>query len=399
MIRARITVGTVAVSTVLLFAACGKEDGPGSPPPTEPPATETTDAAPPDREGTRPRDESAALLAEISTPETVVIREWGATESNVEEVSATVTLDGFPIVGALVEVDGYRLPSPTDAEGRFVHPVDATLAKRHQVRVVDVASATVDGYRISEEEAAALDAAAGWINVTYEVLDLGTEKLADGNVRVSGRLAFASGEPPPPVALTSYRLIGLVTDAEGAVVQGAVVSVRTADQGFWTFSEPTDTRGAYAMVFGASDQVGSDPVPMTVRVSIGEESVSYLFEERALFERLASSRMDIMVPPEGFAPALPLPETFPGAVYQGVVVGLSIDGQAATPIENAWPDEEGRFEFILAAGFSGSSLPLFVTPVEIFSAEGGPGVRIDPITWPVELDPSWPQELFPVDFP
>jgi hypothetical protein len=335
----------------------------------------------------------------IESPAPVVVREWSATESNFEDVSGAVTVDGFPIVGALVEVDGYRLPSPTDAEGRYVYPVDATLPKRHRVQVADVSNAKIDGYRVSEEEAAALETATGWVNVSYEVLDLETETLEDGNIRVSGRLAFASGEPPPPAVLTSYRLIGLVTDAQGGPVEGAIVSVRTGDRDFWTFSEPTDTRGAYLSVFGASDRLGSDPVPMTVRVSIGDESVSYLVDERVMFERLSSARMDITLPPEGFAPALPLPEPFVGAVYEGVIVGVSGDGLAATPVSNAWPEEDGRFEFTLPPGFSGSSLPLFVTPAEIFAAEGGPGVRIDPVTWPAELDPTWPQELIPVDFP
>ena len=52
---------------------------------------------------------------------------------------------GSAVVGAAIAVDRYVLPRPTGSDGRFVAPVDSTLARRHPVTVVDASRATVGG--------------------------------------------------------------------------------------------------------------------------------------------------------------------------------------------------------------------------------------------------------------
>ena len=96
---------------------------------------------------------SAALQVRSSTgagspgrvvaPGAVVVQPWNANTSNTQTVQGHVTLDGKPVSGALVNIDGWTNPTPTDSTGAFTYPADNTLAQRHVARVVDVTHATI----------------------------------------------------------------------------------------------------------------------------------------------------------------------------------------------------------------------------------------------------------------
>jgi len=311
-----------------------------------------------------------------------------------------VALDGIPVVGARVKVGEYVLPDPTDADGRFTFPADATLPERHEVEVIDATEARVDGYRLSPEEQTVLSEARGAVQVSYTLGDVQTAREGD-NVRVSGRLAFADGSAPAGVVLTSFQLSGTVRDAEGNPVEGAIVSVRTRDRDFWTFSEPSDAEGRYVSVFGASDRIASDPVPMTVRVSVGDQGFSYLPFERVSFARLQSASMDVNLPPEGYALALPATASYPGAVYEGVLVGAAAaDGTMIEPVSATWPDESGAFELVLPAASVDAGASLWAGLLELFQTEQvAPGSEVDLEGWPTELASDVPRNLLEVEAP
>jgi hypothetical protein len=381
----------LAVLLLALGAACSGDD--------DEEAT-TTGEAVAEREGVRPRDEARPLAAAVVLPAPVPIRRWAGDAENVEDVSGQVTLDELPVVGARVQVGDYVLPDATDAEGRFTYPADATLPERHEVTVVDATDARVDGYRLTPEEQDALAEARGAVQVSYTLADV--ETAAEGsNVRVSGRVAFADGSAPAGVVLTSFQLSGTVRDADGNPVEGAIVSVRTIDRDFWTFSEPSDAEGNYVSVFGASDRIASDPVPMTVRISVGDQGFSFLLFERVTFARLQSASMDVNLPPEGYALALPVTSSYPGAVYEGVLVGAAAaDGTMIEPVSATWPDESGAFELVLPASAVEAGASLWAGLIEAFQTdEVTPGSEVDLEGWPAEIPPDVPSNLLEVEAP
>ena len=95
----------------------------------------------------------------------------------------------------------------TDSQGRFVSPVDSTLARRHPVTVVDVSRARVGGRALTDAEQRAVRGATGGISVAYRLSGV-TVSERNGNVVVSGRATRADGIAVPTVILLSYRLSG-----------------------------------------------------------------------------------------------------------------------------------------------------------------------------------------------
>src|SRR5205823_6574974 len=130
-------------------------------------------------------------------------------------------------------------------------------------------------------------------------------------------------------------------------VVGARVSTRTLDRDFWTVSSLTDAAGRYSSLFTASSEFGGNPVPFSIRVAKGDRVYEFLPDENVVFQRLQSARMDIHLPPRGYPLALPLPASYPGAVYEGIVVGAAADGKPVRPLSATWPDAGGRFRLVL----------------------------------------------------
>jgi hypothetical protein len=348
----------------------------------------------PAREGFRPRESGSELVPAITVPEAFALRKWVLDGENVYTVRGTVTLDDLPVSGARVVVGGHTLREPTDGEGSFEVDADATRGARREVTVGDLSEARVDGYQLSPEEVQALEGASGFLTVGYTVDELEAEPQDDGTTRVVGRVTFEDGSAPTPVSFFSYELVGSVTDADGGPVADAIVSTRTLDRDHWTVSEPSDEEGRYVSLFGASAREAGDPVPFDVRVAIGDDVFQYLFGEHVLFRRLKSARMNIQLPPEGFAMALPATESYDGAIYSGVLVGVTDEGEQVTPVSATWPDDDGRFELVLPASVAGRSVSVWAASQEVFQEqEATPGGPVNVERWPTALDPSTPQDL------
>ena len=71
----------------------------------------------------------------IVTPSGLVVEPWQASSSNVKAVTGRVLLNGAPVAGAHVVVDGYPVPQATAKDGSFPYDVDITMAGRHHVSV------------------------------------------------------------------------------------------------------------------------------------------------------------------------------------------------------------------------------------------------------------------------
>jgi alcohol dehydrogenase (cytochrome c) len=310
---------------------------------------------------------------------------WQATNSNETSVSGRILLGGHPVQGAHVSVDRYTLPRATDSNGRFTANVDRTLARRHPIQVVEASHATVAGKALTAAQQSALRAASGGISVGYRIVDAHTKVLKNGNVQVAGRAVRTDGAPAPGVVQLSYRLQGTITDSSGKPVQGATVVSRTTDRDFWTFSLPSDANGHYVSFFSASDEQGSDPVPLNVQVAYGRTSYGSGLAN-ANFKRLSSATMNIKLPASGAT--IPVPTSTPdaGAFYRGLLVGVAGPKGVVQPLSSTWPDANGRFTLVLPHQARGTTLRFWESDFVTFSrVPGRPGGPTEPSSTPKAL--------------
>jgi hypothetical protein len=325
------------------------------------------------------------------------LAEWQPTTDNLVVVHGRVAIGGSPVAGVRLRVDGYELNAATDAHGQFQCLVDATRLARHIITVADATHATRGGVPLTGAARSALNVSRGGIDVGYQIHGLHVSVNPSGQPTLEGRLANSAGARPPTVVLYSYQLAGRVTDARGRPVAGARVSTRTVDRDYWTVSAPTGADGSYESLFTASSEQGGNPVPITLRVSLGDLVYEYLSGEYVSFQRLRSARLDIRLPPRGYPIALPVPRTYPGANYEGVVVGAAVGGKVLRPVTVTWPDGSGRFKLVLPRSLAGQTVSLWEANARLYSRTaphaGGP---IALGGWPTALPEDAPRNLVQV---
>jgi alcohol dehydrogenase (cytochrome c) len=338
--------------------------------------------------------------AAIRTQGPFAVRFWSVESPNTQVASGRVLLHGRPVKGAVVQVDDYTVQNRTNAAGQFFYRLDVTLPRRHVVTVQRLGGATVGGRPLTAPERRALLHVSGGFSVGYQLRDLHAVARG-GHVVVSGRIGYASGQAAPSVVLYTYRLQGTITDAAGRPVAGATVVTRTQDRDFWTFSQPSDASGHYVSFFTASDETGANPVPLTVQVASGAVSYASPFGKNVNFTALHSATMDIRLPASPTSPlALPTATSYPGAVYEGTLVGVSGPSGVVRPISATWPDASGRFTLVLPGSIRGKALRVWEDYATFFQpAPATPGGPIDTSIWPGIPPGSEPQGLAVVRAP
>jgi hypothetical protein len=247
-------------------------------------------------------------------------------------------------------------------------------------------------------------AAKSGISVGYSISDVSTRSGPEGTVVLSGRLSYGKGQAPHAVQLYSYELTGTITDQSGNPVKGAIVTTRTFDHKFWTFSRPTGPTGKYTSFLVAADQAGDNPVPMTVAVSVGANAYTEPIVDSVNFAELQSSTLDIKLPANPgttLAKSLLNPQPIPGAVYQGLLVGVvGGRGRVIKPLSAKWPDESGRFVLVLPASARGVVAKLWESARQYFSTSvAKPGGNVDLSVYPASLAANTPQALLTVKLP
>jgi hypothetical protein len=160
---------------------------------------------------------------------------------------------------------------------------------------------------------------------------------------------------------------------------------RTLDRDFWTFSLPSNANGHYVSFFSASDEQGTDPVPLQVQVAFGRISYSAGLAN-VNFKRLNSASMDVKLPASGAGLPLPTSSAATGAFYRGTLVGVLGPKGVIKPVSARWPDAQGRFSLVLPRLPRGTTLRLwesdFLTFTHVPARPGGP---IEASTWPTGL--------------
>jgi PQQ-dependent dehydrogenase (methanol/ethanol family) len=381
--------GTLSHLDVFTLGATGKP----SPPPTLPQALQKIARPAPQR---RPAQHVAAKAqgnGQISTEGGLNVRLWEASSSNVAHVGGRVFLNGAPVAGAQVALDGYTVPQATAKNGSFATDVDITIPGRRVVRVVGLAHATVHGHALSAGQQTALRAASGGFSVGYGFTGLHASVQSNGSVVVTGRLLGANRQAPPTVHLLTYQLGGTITDASGKPVQGAVVITRTQDRDFWTHSSASDASGHYSSFFAASDETAADPVILAVGVASGGISYGGTLGTNTPFKRLQSATMNIKLGP-GTSYTISPPAAQVGAVYSGLVAGVTVGGHVVKPLSETWPSANGSFSMRLPASVRGKTIHFWENQRQVFShLPATPGGAVDLTTWPSELGNAVPASL------
>ena len=329
----------------------------------------------------------------ISTQPALVVRPWDPNSTNEQLVSGRVSFRGAPVKGVGVTVDGYRLPSPTDGAGAFHYRLDDTVAHRAVATVTGVTHASIRGHALTAGQRSALLRRSAGFSVGYAIDGLSSKVLKNGDVLVSGHLHDSAANAPPAVALYTYELSGTVANAAGQPVQGAVVVTRTQDRDFWTFSSPTDSSGHFSSFFTASDESNANPVPLSMGVASGGTSFGGTTGVNVPFARLKSSSISIKLGSgTAFTPAPPT--VVPGAVYEGVVVGVSGSGDVIKPVSERWPYANGDFSFELPPSARGKTVQFWENDRQAFSTvPAAPGGPVDLTSWPSVLSDVVPSGL------
>jgi hypothetical protein len=336
----------------------------------------------------------AAGKARVATPQGLTIKNWDPNTNNTQDVTGHVFLSGKPVAGAVVSVNGW-VAGATGNDGAFTYPVDVTLAHRKIAKIVGVDRATIGGKALSAAQKAAVLGATGGISVGYAIADLSAKAGSDGNVTVTGRLTYGNKLAPEAVGLYSYLLKGKITYADGRPAKGAVVTTRTNDRQFWTYSTAAGANGVYTSFLVAADEAGDDPVPMTVGVAVGQDSYAEPVGDFIGFDRLKSASLDIQLPAAAGA-ALPKsslnPQAIPGAIYQGLLVGVYSRGRIVKPVSATWPDENGRFQLVLPASAKGQTVKFWEADRQWFTTSAPkPGGPVDPAVYPSAIPTNSPQ--------
>jgi hypothetical protein len=301
-----------------------------------------------------------------------------------------------------VSVNGWVAPA-TDGSGAFTYPLDDTLPARHVVTVANADHATVGGKPLTAAEHKAVLGASGGFSVGYGFSGLTAHVGSGGTVVIDGRLTYGSGKAPLPVGLYSYLLKGTITHADGTPVQDAIVTTRTNDHKFWTFSRPTGADGKYTSFLVAADQEGDNPVPMTVGVAVGSDAYPEPLADFINFAELQSANLDIQLPaPAGGALVKSTlnPQPIPGAIYQGLVVGVVGKGRVIKPVSATWPDAKGRFELVLPSSTRGLTVQFWETDRQFFStAVAAPGGPVAASVYPSSLPADAPRGIVTLKLP
>jgi hypothetical protein len=356
------------------------------------PLARSTPATPATTSSTR---RSAAGDGHMETQTGIYMQEWTAASQNDQIVTGRVILHGKPVSGLAIRVGDYPLQARTSSSGEFNYRVDTTLPERHVATVSDTKNAKSGGRPLSAADKNSLLGAHNGFSVGYRIENLHTSRGSGGNVVLTGRAVYGGGKPAPPVVLYTYQLSGTIIDAAGKPVEGAIVVSRTQDRDFWTFSKPSDASGHYTSFFTASDESGADPVPLSVQVASGPVSFSSGFAPTVKFGLLKSATLNIQLPGSPTAVmALPTATSYEGAIYEGLILGVTGPNGLVRPLSASWPDKNGRFRLTLPASVRGKKLTIWENLDQVFSSfPATPGGRFDMKSYPTKVLQRYPQGM------
>jgi hypothetical protein len=140
---------------------------------------------------------------------------------------------------------------------------------------------------------------------------------------------------------------------------------------------------------------------MNVGVAYQDTSYGGVTGQPASFERLKSATLDIKLPSAAsgrmtFSDA----KSFTGAIYQGLLIGVTHGVSTVRPLSATWPDLKGNFRMVLPASMRGKTVSFWMDRRQVFSrapaVAGGP---VSPGIFPSSPRPQAPRGLLRIRLP
>jgi hypothetical protein len=325
----------------------------------------------------------------------VTVSGYGDTKER-QTVKLQLQLDNHPVSGVVIRQNTYRL-APTADDGSFSVRVDATSVRRTQLSVADASNARLvkdgDARKLTASERRDLEAWQGGVDVAFAVKDLQVSEK-DDLVFVTGQLV-GQGIAPLRVSLFGYRLRGTLQAPGGNA--GYRVSTRSEDREIWSLASETDKDGAFSGTF----------LPRTGDSDLNVEAYKgadvWMTEEpnSTHFEPLSSAVVTIKLDDMGMLSVDDV-KAEPGAIYEGVLVGVADGDQVIKPQAATWPTDGGAFTLIYRKGdLAGDDMQLWQSQRYVYqdNLDVRPGGSVDMGGYPDRLEPADPRGLAHVTAP
>ena len=287
-----------------------------------------------------------------------------------------------------------RCRSERTPTGSFYYRVDTTIPRRHVVHVVRLANATVNGRALTAAERTALIHASGAFNVGYRLSNLRVSS-SNGHVVLTGRISLRR-RPATPARRPLH--VPPVRDDHrrgGHPVAGATVVTRTQDRNFWTFSTAERRKRALRILLHRIRPGRREPCAAHRPGRIGGDLLCVAGRKERQLRRAAQRNDEHPAPGSPGAPlALPTATSYAGAIYEGLIVGVSGPSGVVTPVSATWPTTKGDFRLVLPGSVRGKPLRLWEEYSTFFqSSTARPGGAIELSAWPHIPPGDQPQGL------
>jgi len=274
------------------------------------------------------------------------LKQWKTEGTHRSTVNGSYLYGDQPVANAILHAGNSKRDIETGEDGSFRILLDQSLLGETNVHVVSLENATVGGKPLSSEISGKGMAASASLNIYYPIeIYSATVSARDPDMtEIRGRLIADKQASVAFFQEDKFRISGIVKDADGGPVQGAVVWIdRDAGEGF-AKSSPTDENGRYSMYYLPEDDEDTN-------LSVAVGNVKYTLPEGKVFRfpEDTSLNIDIVLPREGTViddkPPTLVSHTAPGALYSGLLVGL--DGMEDAEYTVTIPDGEGNFVLTL----------------------------------------------------
>jgi hypothetical protein len=292
------------------------------------------------------------------------IKQWNVDNSHLTPLVGRVMADGKPVIG--IEVGTGKRTITTDESGSFEMLVDRSIPQSIHLQISNAEQATIEGKVVGSSTQELLKAAVSRVDVYYPIQV--TEVKADAEdpamVEVHARAVLEEGNTFPKTTLDKYVIQGVVKDAKGNPVEGAMVSfIRDNGEGF-SRSEPSNADGEYRMYYFPEEDED-----LILNVHVGDARYTLPENRVYRFPEGTSVNTDIILPETGKIitdqPPTLVSKPAKGALYWALVIGLSVDASVEYTI--SLPQEDGSFVLKIAKAEWDKSPTFFQTEMRQFS--------------------------------
>lgn len=307
--------------------------------------------------------------------DTFTVSRWEMDNSHIQKVEGKLLIGEKAVQHAEIQIADKRTLQ-TDENGEFSFLVDQSIISKIPLSIISLDKATLAGQKIDTKTADKLKSMTSEVNVIYPIQITKVEESKNGAdlVKVHGQVLTQEGTFFPKFAKEKYAIYGTIKDSNGNPVENAVVSVtrygweytNMANVEGFSSSLPSNERGEYILYHNPEDDEDA-----YFHVIVGNTDYELPDQKVFRFQDDTSMIIDITLPKEGTvitdeAPYL-IAKTAPGALYKGLVLGLSVNENVDYTI--TLPDNDGSFVLTLPKTEWEKSPDFYITKMSKFLLE------------------------------